>query len=350
MNVIQIISADAELFVKQEAHLYHRMFEGWGWKSSLYVVDPDQPDKKPGIKADDLIIYHCDSYLTPTASFENHSTERTIVVLQDYIQVDYFHLYEDAERKKLISIDRWLTELIPNAAVSIGHSDAACRILELKNARRIRKIPALADYSGFDLKPDRFQSILLNNEKRKIMFSGEVDAGSRVEDLIKTFWYFCDYEKTGSTEWQLLINGRHDRCVGYMQKISLVFKHYEIPQNWVLMASDLNQEEINAFYDNADLYLTFDESDFSGTGILQAIHNGIPVIAFSQGAGGDVLTGTEMLFDEPVHSAVAEGIEMTVTDDIWRKKILEAQRKILKRFDHSAVEFVLRSVFSRFEQ
>jgi glycosyltransferase involved in cell wall biosynthesis len=346
---VQFLSATAESHVYREASLLDTIICDWGFDAELYFfedIDSEVEVVKPRLEKSDVLILHYDASPLPEL-LVRHNPERTALFLHDHVDHSYFHLYPPIQAGEFASAIDQLTTLLPDIQVTIGHSSKACTILEKMGAGRIRHVPLLFDFSFFSDHPDPVFSHLYG-DRPMLLFSGEADAESGIDDFLKILWYANKFESTAEDCWKGLILGRIDRCEGFLATVNEAMKHYEMPLDWLMMSAEPEDKEIRAAFHLADIYLSLDRGDLDGAGVIAAVQCGIPVIG-SGGGAEQALGDSRLIFDEPIHSAMAETIELLRKDRELRDRIISEQKERLHEYQHGAVSFLLKSVFSRFQ-
>jgi glycosyltransferase involved in cell wall biosynthesis len=71
--------------------------------------------------------------------------------------------------------------------------------------------------------------------------------------------------------------------------------------------------------------------------LLEAMHFGVPICAYRAAAVPDTLGGSGVLFYEKDYAKLAELIDLMLTDEAVRKRIVAGQNERLKRFDPAAL-------------
>lgn len=350
MKIIQILDAESPNDVKEEAALLDLIFKEWGWQSEIFISGDEKGRVKPiklAPNEKDVLLWHfCGSQ--PDKAILEHPGERNAVILHEFIPHQYHKHYDQEFIDSYRSAENSLVSQLSSCEIAIGHSRAACdRLVEL-GAKRVRQVPVPVDFSVLDQKSDRFSEGMLTDGTKNILFCGEVDPESGVTDLIKTFWYFRKFIAAGE-EWRLLVNGRQDRCIGCFNDIAHAFLHFSIPQDWIVFTGELDEEQLRSYYLSADVYVSFDSGDLDGAALLRAVHFGVPVVASVGGAAADILADSDLIIDDLIHSAAAEIIGRVVNDGEWRAKVLASQKKRLEQFGRNTISFLLKSIFSRFE-
>ena len=76
--------------------------------------------------------------------------------------------------------------------------------------------------------------------------------------------------------------------------------------------------------------------------LMEAMHFGVPVLAYAAGAVPDTLSGVGVLIREKNYPAIAEMAALLGDDREFRERIVEGQYRLLKEFRSISLEEILR--------
>jgi glycosyltransferase involved in cell wall biosynthesis len=99
----------------------------------------------------------------------------------------------------------------------------------------------------------------------------------------------------------------------------------------VVFTGAVSQSELNAYYELADVFLGLSEHEGYGAPFIEAMHFGIPVIAFDAGAVRETLHGGGVLLTEKRPEVVAELVGIVMNDPATRAAVLTTQERALAR-------------------
>ena len=88
----------------------------------------------------------------------------------------------------------------------------------------------------------------------------------------------------------------------------------------------------------ADVFLCESEHEGFCVPLLEAMVFDVPIIAYSSSAIPYTLGDSGIMFTEKDHRIVAELINLVVTDEDFREKIIDGQRKRLADFEINKVK------------
>ena len=94
----------------------------------------------------------------------------------------------------------------------------------------------------------------------------------------------------------------------------------------------VSDSEKDAYYRDADVFLCLSEHEGFCVPLLEAMHYGIPIIAYKSSAVTETLGGAGLLLERKEPEIVAEAIDMLVTDEKLRDALVANGRERLKDF------------------
>ena len=99
----------------------------------------------------------------------------------------------------------------------------------------------------------------------------------------------------------------------------------------VVLTGHVAQDDLLAYYEAADVFVCLSEHEGYCVPLVEAMHAGVPVIAYAAGAVEETLDGGGVLLREKPPELVAELAHALVTDAALRARTLETQRRALER-------------------
>ena len=99
------------------------------------------------------------------------------------------------------------------------------------------------------------------------------------------------------------------------------------------LAGTVTPEELTAYYRGADVYVSLSEHEGFGAPLLEAMYNGIPIVAYSESAVPETVGDAGLLLTSKEPVLVAGAIHRVLTDQGLRDKLVAAGRRRLAEFD-----------------
>src|SRR4029079_17105262 len=115
----------------------------------------------------------------------------------------------------------------------------------------------------------------------------------------------------------------------YTRRLDELVSHLRIDE--VVFTGAVTQSELNAYYRLADLYLSLSEHEGYGAPLIEAMHFGLPVVAFDAGAVKETMKGGGILVNQKEPEVMAELLGMVLKDGAMRDAVLKTQSHALER-------------------
>jgi len=114
----------------------------------------------------------------------------------------------------------------------------------------------------------------------------------------------------------------------------------------VIFTRHVTQAELNACYRAADVFLCMSEHEGFCVPLVEAMHFGVPIVAYAQDAVAETLGGAGILVRHKEFEAIAELLDLVLTDAQLRERVVARQRERLRAFQRPAIEQRLRELLA----
>jgi len=220
-----------------------------------------------------------------------------------------------------------------------GDSDFNTRILQQHGWQKTGILPIAFDERSYAVTPapkikNRYAS------GTKVLFVGRVSPNKRFEDLLVAFHYL----KKLRPDAQLLLVGSTQKMTRYVDFLQTLIDRLNLKD--VHFLGHVSLAELAACYQIGDVFLNMSEHEGFGVPLLESMHYGLPVVAYKSTAVSETLGDSGILFREKDYRAIAALIDVLLSDDALRRKIIEGQRRRLKNFSVAQVQTQLRHLLA----
>ena len=338
MRFVQIIAKEAEAYILDEVEELKHVFSSWGHEA---LVNPAE------LQADDVCLYHYVSEDIPEEVMQ-HAAEKTAVFLHQFYDDGFEEHFARATVEEINSRQERLQKLVSNAALSLGHSERACRILENLEARRVRKSGHFISESALNAE-DEFTSRSARDGSINVVCYAPINPQCGLDHVIKSFFLLEKFENPDRKNFRLVIIGEHERSEGWMVKIQDALGEISLDKSLYQITGEIPAARRNSYINSADIYINFDRYNCDGYSIIHALKRRIPVITCSDSCGAELLQEAPGVFSELIHSAIAESMAMLVKGSDWRDEFTRRQSQLLEDLENDKSAFALKTLFSRFE-
>jgi glycosyltransferase involved in cell wall biosynthesis len=219
-----------------------------------------------------------------------------------------------------------LSAFAPRTSLGLAVSEFNRQDLERASFARTAVLPLAMNMAALDEAPDPVVTSSYRDGRKNLLFVGRLAPNKKIEDLIRVF---CAYQRYVEPESRLFIVGEGRGFENYTRRLDELVSHLRIDE--VVFTGAVTQGELNAYYRLADAFLYLSEHEGYGAPLVEAMHFGLPVIAFDAGAVKETLQGGGLLIRQKEPEVVAELLGMVTGYRPIREAVLKTQERALAR-------------------
>ncbi len=246
---------------------------------------------------------------------------------------------------------RELSSFAPRCVLGLGDSEFNRKELAGAGFERTGVLPIVVDWSRYDEAPSPVMQERLDGfDGPTILSVGRLVPNKKIEDVIASF---AAFQRRDHPRSRLLLVGDstgHDR---YLRRLLETVQKLRV-QN-VIFTSQVTQADLIAAYQSAHAFLCLSEHEGFCVPLLEAMHFGLPVLAYDAAAVGETMNGGGLLLDNKDPAFVAAALDRVLTDRPFRAAVLASQARTLSaakaidfdRLLESHIETALESSRSR---
>jgi len=327
-----------------------KIFRSWGYRSEIYVqpssIDPrvidlcrPMSEHEEHSSHENIMIYHFSIGAMASDYFQNIPDTR-VVIYHNITPAHYFAMINPEMAKFLKEGRRELFELAPVTNLALGVSEYNRREMEEAGFKNTDVLPLTVDWSGMDGKPSRKMIKKYSGKGEILLFVGRLVPNKKIDDLLKTFYYF----KLIKPNSKLILVGKYKDTLKYYDYLKNIIHNLDLKD--VVFAGHTTHAELLAYYKLASVYLCLSEHEGFCLPLMEAMHFGVPVMAYAAAAVPDTLAGSGVLIKEKNYPAIAEMAALACDNAEFRKKIIEGQYHRLEEFRSFPLEEKLKELLS----
>jgi glycosyltransferase involved in cell wall biosynthesis len=325
------------------------LLRGWGYASDVYAqyMHPElardarfytryRDVSDPG----NVLLFHF-SIGSEVTSFFAGLPDRKVVIYHNITPPEYF-VGINARVADRCRRGRWeLGRLAAVTDLALGVSEFNRQELEAAGFRRTGVLPILLDWSQY-AHPPVDPVARAYGEGTTLLYVGRVAPNKRVEDLIKTYYFYRRLDP-GS---RLLVVGSAVDTEAYLAGLQKLAAELGVLDG-VVFTGAVPQAELCTYYRLASVYLSMSEHEGFCVPLLEAMHFGVPIVAYAAAGVPGTLEDAGVLVEEKDFPVLAELIHRMVTDARLREAVVAQQRDRLEAFDRTVVGEQLRAILDR---
>lgn len=335
MNIHQILAgyADGDA-ISNEAVLLREIFRRWGHSSEIYA---DPPRVSPSLKTDfrsladyaagagDICLHHY-GIASPATEVFLASAAKKIMVYHNITPAAYFTGFDDAVAAQLRAGRSTLREVARRSDAVWTVSQFNAEELKAEGIDSVKVFPLLFSPQSPDLQPDKQILNKFTGQLKNILFVGRIAPNKRVEDLIMAFaWYHLAINPFS----RLIIIGSNRSAPRYYTMLRMLIGDLDLPN--VCFEGFVPPTWLLAYYRVADLYVSTSDHEGYCLPLLEAMAQGVPVIARATGGTPEAMDGAGVLYDDLAPTELAALFDRVLTDAALRAEILASQQRRVQR-------------------
>ena len=220
---------------------------------------------------------------------------------------------------------RELSVFADRAELGLGDSEYNRRELEEAGFRRTGVLPIVLDFGAYGGAPSPVTARLYEDGRTNLLFVGRIIPNKKIDDLIRVFAFYQRYLDPRS---RLLLVGDYRGHERYFDRLQEMVRELRIDE--VVFTGHVDDDDLLAYYQVADLFLCLSEHEGFCVPLQEAMHFGLPVVAYDAGAVRETLHGGGVLLREKRPEVVAELVRSILTDDRLRAAVLSTEARAIR--------------------
>lgn len=284
-------------------------------------VHSDYGKKVPG-RADDVLMYHMAIGSNVADWLNDVPKQRLVLAHHNITPVEYYEPWEPGVTYGMAWGRQQLEKLAQRTTLGAAMSEFNRRELDALHYRKTAVTPLLIDFSMFDHDIDRPMMDALQARKAAgeavWCFVGWIAPHKCQHDIIRALAAYQQmYGKA-----HLYLVGRtgtrvyQDACEKLIAELGLA--------DSVTFAGRVSDGELGAFYAGSDVLVSMSEHEGVGIPLLEAMHNRLPVVAYSAAAVPETIAGAGVLLNTKKPAVVAAAAARVASDPLVRSGLVEA--------------------------
>jgi L-malate glycosyltransferase len=270
-----------------------------------------------------------------------HAPDRLVLIYHNITPPEWFVGYHRLLTQLCHRGRRELAAFAPRTALALGDSEFNRRELVEAGFAKTGVLPIVQDLTNLDGPRSPVVRRLYDDGRVNVLFVGRVIPNKMIDDLIRVF---ALYQRCVEPHSRLLLVGDYRGQEVYFDRLHELIDELRVEE--VVFAGHVEHDELLACYEVADVFLCLSEHEGYCVPLVEAMHLGVPVIAYDAGAVRDTLRGGGVLLREKRVEVVAELIARVVTDAAFRQAVLATQARAIEAVRATDFGALLRSLLT----
>lgn len=173
---------------------------------------------------------------------------------------------------------------------------------------------------------------------------GRLSPNKRISDIIKAFYY---YQRWIDADSRLLLVGTSEGTENYVTELYRLVSQLELDGS-VVFVGQVPHTVLPFCYQMADIYICMSEHEGFCLPLLEAMHFGVPVVAYASTAVPDTMGDAGMLIRRKEPALVAEAVHEIAVNTELRQQLVAGQRARLSVYLPEAIKSQIMTILQPF--
>lgn len=253
-----------------------------------------------------------------------HAPDRLVSIYHNITPADWFVGFHPHLAGLCYHGRRELLAFAPRTALALGDSEFNRRELVAAGYAKTGVLPIILDLDCYRRAPAPVVKRLYDDGRTNLLFVGRVIPNKKIDDLIRAF---AIYQRAIEPRSRLLVVGDYRGHERYFRRLSEMVDALQVDE--VVFTGHVDDDDLMAYYDVSDLFLCLSEHEGFCVPLVEAMHFGLPVVAFDAGAVAETLRGGGVLLKEKRPEVVAEIVHLVLSDAALKAAVLATQSRAI---------------------
>lgn len=315
-----------------------RLFRREGYASNIYVWRAGKgmkreclPYRRHGVVSSpqNVAVLHF-SIGSPLSGYVKSLPERKVMIYHNVTPKEYFVGVSEQVYYIARSGRKELASLADAMDLCLCDSEFNRRDLVELGYPNVHVAPVMVDFSLLEVEPDTKVRKAYADDWKNFLFVGRIAPNKKQEDVVRIFHY---YKKFINPRSRLFLLGTARQTPRYLTILKSLVQRLELQD--VLFTGEVTQRELVSLYKIADVLLCMSEHEGFCVPLVEAMYFRVPIVAFDAGAVAETLAGAGVLVKKKRHQSIAEMIDLLLTDEGLRSRLLQVQDERLRHFKNT---------------
>lgn len=184
-------------------------------------------------------------------------------------------------------------------------------------------------------------SLVQNDPRLHVLHVGRIAPNKCIEDIIKAFYFLHHHIERECKLW--LVGIDHDTEL-YSFGLKRLAQELHLTDS-IEFVGRLSDSEVRALYETCSVYVCMSEHEGFCLPLIEAMHFGIPVVAWKGSAVAETLGNSSLMISDKNPAAVAELLYLAAKDPSLRSSLIEAGKRRVEDFSFSTFAQQVRELF-----
>jgi glycosyltransferase involved in cell wall biosynthesis len=255
----------------------------------------------------------------------HHAPDRLVTIYHNITPARFFLGFHHHLMGLCYHGRRELQAFAPRSELGLGDSEYNRRELEAAGFARSGVLPIVLDFSRYARRPAPVVERLYGDGRTNLLFVGRIIPNKKVDDLIRVF---AVYKRWLNRSARLLLVGDTRGHERYYDRLREMVRELRLDD--VVFTGHVDDDDLVAYYRVSHLFLCLSEHEGFCVPLQEAMHFGLPVVAYDAGAVRETLHGGGVLLTGKRPEVVAELAHLVLHDRALRERVLATQARAIE--------------------
>lgn len=273
---------------------------------------------------DTLCMFHF-SIGSAASSLVFHREDPLICVYHNITPPEFFFPFHPHLARLCHHGRRELKAFAARSVLGLGDSEFNRKELEAAGFTPTGVLPIVLNWERYDEPPSAVMMERLSSfHGPTVLFVGRIVPNKKVEDVIASF---AAFQRHYAPESRLLLVGDSVGHERYLRRLLELVRSLRVKD--VVFTGQVTQGDLIAAYRSSQVFLCLSEHEGFCVPLLEAMHFGLPVLAYDAAAVSETMAAGGVLLDDKDPRVVAEALDLVLSDASVRARVLESQARTI---------------------
>jgi glycosyltransferase involved in cell wall biosynthesis len=279
-----------------------------------------------------VVIYHFALAGLDVTEFVKKLPEQKVLIYHNITPAEYFRDIDDTLYHLCLRGRDEFRDL--SAYIQLGLGISRYNEMEMIDVgyKETDILPIIINLERFGQESHRGFHPNQNERIINIIFVGRLSPNKKQEDIVKVFHIYNKFINSSS---HLYLVGS-EQIYSYASEITTLLKFLELEEH-VTITGKVDDRDLSKYYKLADIFLCMSEHEGFCVPLIEAMHFGIPILAYNSSAIPYTLGNAGILINNKNYIEIAEMIDLLIKDATLCRRVVETQNERLKDFKRERV-------------
>ncbi len=275
-------------------------------------------------RGDTLCMFHF-SIGSAASSLVFHRKDPLICVYHNITPPEFFFPFHPHLARLCYHGRRELKAFASRSVLGLGDSEFNRKELEAAGFRPTGVLPIVMNWERYSEPPSAvMMERLAGFPGPTVLFVGRIVPNKKVEDVLASFSAF---QRHHAPESRLLLVGDSVGHEKYLRRLLELVRSLRVKN--VIFTGQVTQGDLIGAYRSSQAFLCLSEHEGFCVPLLEAMHFGLPVLAFDAAAVRETMAGGGLLLEDKDPRIVAASLDRVLSDSAFREQVLASQGRTL---------------------